>query len=98
MRHAACLVSALFLSLTSLVAQTPAPAAPHEPQPLECFAVDKHGEWLIVPVRVGDKQRSFLLDTGATFIAYDKTLLTGKPREFSKLLTPKGEVEISLHD
>lgn len=41
---------------------------------IETFAVPKNGDALIVPVRIDDEERLFLIDTGFTFNVFDKSL------------------------
>ena len=89
------LVAILFL--TDAVGGEPGQKVP--PQLiLQRFTVAKEGDGLLLPVRVKNKDRMFLLDTGSSHTIFDTTLLDSEPRRKVKIGTPSGLMNTALYD
>src|SRR5262245_40900063 len=54
------------------------------------FAVFTDGDGLLLPVRIGEKEYAFVLDTGATLSVFDTSLPLGAPIETGEFTTPSG--------
>src|SRR2546428_669450 len=64
---------------------------------LERFAVSKHGDALLVPVRVAEKDYLFVVDTGATGTVFDTSFPLGQPVDVVTAEGSEGKVEIMLY-
>jgi hypothetical protein len=91
------LLLVLFLLVPTLRATADAPAQPIPSNAvLESFDIAKHGDAILVPVAVADKQYWFLLDTGAAGSAIDTRLLTGTAVRKIAISTPGGTTKVGL--
>ncbi|MFT3879697.1 MAG: aspartyl protease family protein [Gemmatales bacterium] len=62
------------------------------------FPINKSGDLLLVPVLIEGKRYEFIIDTGATTTALDKSLLTGQPQHVVTIETPTGSIKQELFD
>src|SRR5438045_6490262 len=81
-------VLALLAVIGTSAAEGPKPAD-HAPLVLSEFNVARDGDFLFLPVTLQGKKYLFLIDTGATWNVYDRSLPLGKP---------KGEVVVEAAD
>jgi hypothetical protein len=66
---------------------------------LEEFDVGKNGDFIIVPITIGQKKYSFVLDTGSNTSMFDQSIrgiLGGKIGDVAGE-TPTGEVTVAIH-
>jgi hypothetical protein len=61
---------------------------------LERFQVNKAGDILLVPVRVGDQERLFMVDTGSSVTVFDDSLLSGQPQRSGTVETSDGKAGV----
>ncbi len=91
----------LLLACLAHAAETCA-APPQGPIPPELiiqrFAVGRGLEPLVIPVKLGGKDRLFVVDTGATNTIVDRSLLIEKPREVVTVGTAVGVTKVGLFD
>jgi len=60
------------------------------------FPVFTDGDALLLPVRIGDKDYAFLLDTGATSSVFDTSLPLGAPIETGEFAAPSGAGRVTF--
>src|SRR6266852_301234 len=88
----------LLLSPVAIRAEDQRPTVPAK-KALEEFDVGKSGDVIIVPITIGQKKYSFVLDTGSNTSVYDQSMrgiLGGKTGEVVGE-TPTGEVTVVFH-
>src|SRR5262249_1960236 len=66
-------------------------------QVLARFPVFKDGDALLVPVKIQDSEYAFVLDTGATYSAFDISLLHGDPIEIADSDVPSGTASLKFY-
>src|ERR1700730_15960962 len=96
-RSRASAVLVLFLLAGPIAAQAEIPALDPE-LILEQFDIARNGDALLLPITLGARTYHFILDTGANLSAYDKSLLTGRPKKSMQLDTGEGSMSVSLYD
>jgi hypothetical protein len=65
---------------------------------IQRFAVGRGGDFLLIPVKLGGKDRLFVVDTGASSTVVDISLLIEKPREVVTVGTAVGVAKVGLFD
>jgi hypothetical protein len=65
---------------------------------IEEFDVARDGDALILPGSVNGKPAQFLLDTGASGVMFDRTLLPSKALKSREVFTPSGTVQLDLFE
>jgi hypothetical protein len=88
-------VLALVLSTVAAAAQADDAPDAHIPPELvvQRFRVATGGDALLVPVRVGGKDRLFLVDTGCPLTVFDASLPLGRLRGFEEQLATVGGID-----
>jgi hypothetical protein len=64
---------------------------------LQRFAVNKGGDFLLVPVKFAGKKRLFAVDTGATCTAVDESLVSGEPKKIVTIANPSGVGMVKIY-
>ena len=88
------------LVLLAIVGFTPSPRADQATQHetlLQRFAVNRAGDYLLVPVQIEGKKRLFAVDTGCSCTVLDKTLISGDPIKIATIGTTSGVGQIKLY-
>jgi hypothetical protein len=94
----ACLCGVVIAAGAAFAQQETPPQPPLPNLLVARFPVPKHGDVLVVPVRIGAKTYQFLLDTGCTYSVVDLSLLPREPLETVKGTSASGKEEaIPLH-
>jgi len=62
------------------------------------FSVFKNGDFLIVPVHIGDHDYSFVVDTGAALTIFSERTPVGDLLRVSSIRTPEDRSELRLHE
>lgn len=65
---------------------------------LERFPIDCTAGLLLIPICVEGKDRSFVVDTGASITIFDSRLPLGRSSGSAKLKSPQGDAELTIHD
>jgi predicted aspartyl protease len=73
--------------------------SPSTAKPLASFAVGKHGDLLVVPIHIGDREILCLVDTGATHNFFDTELqpILGAPVDTAVLAMSSGDRTIPVY-
>lgn len=84
------------LKAASVVSSTV--VGPDEPQVVADFAVGRQGRLLLLPVKLGESEYQFILDTGAEVSVFDRALMDKLEslQESARALTADGDREIGL--
>jgi hypothetical protein len=88
-----CLVGGVVLAAGVASPQQQVPPPPPPDPLIACYPVPKHGDMLVVPVRVGPKTYQFLVDTGCSYSAVDVALCPGEPSGTTKVVSASGKEE-----
>lgn len=86
------------LTLPTLAPAADPPLTIPESLVRERFSVARGGDFLLVPVAIGGRDCTFLVDTGFTLTTLEASLLPGRPRERLIARGPDGDGSIDLFD
>ena len=88
-------VSLLVFTVTNAIARQPA----SDPGTIiEQFPVAGNGDALLLPVKIDKREYLFLVDTGASFTCFDRSLLADKPKERVAIESLVGMTSLELFD